>query len=138
MGEAYGSRWTTMQGRTINDDGYATDTFVKWCEGTAHLITENWIYGIERMQMKMRADAAHNKDSFPPETPAIWCSWCFPPEIAERDKVKAAGQASQSYKRHPNLIAKDEQAMRLESDPGYAERKKQKGKDTLSDILKGL
>ena len=87
------------------------------------------------MQMKMKADAAHNKDSFPPETPALWCSWCFPPEAAARDKVNTAGHAELSYKPHPDIKPRDRQGNLIEPSPEYKEKRLKAGNSHLKGIM---
>ena len=136
MGTTFGATWDSpkMKGRMVNDEGYASDQFIEWSIGTAHLVDENWAYGFERIVQKMRADIAHQRDPFPPQTPAIFCAMCFPPELTGNQITQAAGQASQSFKEHPNLIAKVEREKRIAADPEYAERKKKAGNETLSNL----
>lgn len=146
MGEIYGSRWTTTQGRIVNDDGFATDTFTNWCEGTAHLDAENWLYGLQRIDQKMRADAAHNRDSFPPETPAQWCSWCFPPEVPANQRVSTAGQSKISHTafddpdhpmNDPDSPSYVPKRIGIESDTHKAKRL-EKGNSAIKNMLEGL
>ena len=77
----------------VNDDGYASEQFVEWSVGTAHLTDENWRYGFDRVIMKMSADIAHQRDPFPPATPAIFCAMCFPPEVPAHLKDHTAGSS---------------------------------------------
>ncbi len=134
MGKTFGATWISQRGPMINAEGFATEDFIEWSLGTSHLTDENWTYGFERIVQKMRADIAHNRDPFPPSTPAIFCAMCFPPEEDPRYAAKAAGAASQSYKRHPNLVARDEQAKRIESNPGYDSDKKKARNDAMAEI----
>ena len=121
----------------VNNDGYASDQFIEWSVGTAHLTDDNWQYGFDRVIMKMSADIAHQRDPFPPPTPAIFCAMCFPPELTGNQITQAKGQASESFKPHPNIIANQAQKKRIAADPAYNERRKEKGKQTLS-MLKDL
>lgn len=136
MGKTFGAAWDSpkMKGRMVNDDGFASDQFIEWSLGTAHLTDENWAYGFERVIMKMRADAANAKDPFPPQTPAIFCCMCFPPPVAERDKVKAAGHAALSYRPHPDIKPRDHQGNLIEPSPEHKEKKRKVGNSHLNSI----
>jgi len=122
-------------GPMVNDEGYATEIFTEWCVGTQHLSDKNWQYGLDRVDMKMRADAANNKDSFPPSTAAIWCSWCFPPKS---DMAAAAGSAAESFKRAACLDARDKEKQLCIEDSGRKGRIKgarDKAMGSLKDLL---
>lgn len=109
----------------MEDEKYS-ENFMLWCEETASLTDDQWLEGIKAVERRIVADVAHNRDSWPPTAP-IFKAMCKPVSTT-------SGASAQSYKRHPNLIAKDEQALRIEADPGYSERKKQKGNETLSRL----
>ena len=138
MGKTFGPAWDTQRGRMVNDEGYASDQFVEWAEGTAHLTDENWHYGFERIKIKMMADLANNRDPFPPATPAIFCAMCFPPELKANQITQAAGQASQSFGKHPNLIARDKEERLAIEQPGRKERVNRAGNTALKNMMKDL
>lgn len=138
MLKAYGPLWSTPNGQMLTDDGYASQTFIDWAVGTERLTDENWAYGLMRMEEKMRAAAANNKDAFPPQTVVIWCSWCFPASPTGNQITKAAGQASQSFKKHPNITARDNEQKLIAADPGYTERKKEAGNSALKNMMESL
>ena len=109
----------------MEDNSY-TENFMLWCEETANLTDEQWLEGLAAVERRIVADIAHNRDSWPPTAP-IFKAMCKP--------VSTTGGASAaSFRKHPNLIAKEQQAKRIEADPGYAERKKKAGNETLSNL----
>jgi len=119
----------------LDDSGVPTDHFMDWCLATAHLNEKNWAYGFERVKMKMSADLANNKDPWPPSTPAIFVAMCFP----NRGEIAAAsGNAEASYKRHPNLVARDQEQTLCIEDSGRKGRINQahnKAMGQLKDLL---
>lgn len=130
----FAGKWESQQGLMTDSSGQATANFLEWYAATKDLTDKQWKYGLERVDMKYRADIAHQREPWPPSTPKMFHVMCFPPK-SEIDSC--AGQAAGSRKVHPNLIARDKSDRLAIEDSGFKERKKKAGNEALNN-LKGI
>ena len=112
------------------ENGQPTEHFLSWYEKTSKLTPTQWKCGFDRVERKITADIANDRDPWPPTTPGIFVAMCKPPKS---EQVGASGNAEKSFKEHPYIAEQKEQRARL-AQPGYKERIKTKGNQTLKNI----
>jgi len=130
----------------MTEDGKATPNYEEWYRETRQLSNKQWIYGFGRVERKITADIANDRDPWPPTTPAIFVAMCSPPKS---EAVGAEGAASVSHMnikdaRHPMNCKKlpdgrvnpeyVEPRKGIESD-SHKEKHLRAGNTALKDIL---
>ena len=129
MGQIFAAKWFSQNGQMMEADIF-TENFLHWCEETANLTDSQWLEGFAAVERRIVADIAHNRESWPPTAP-IFKAMCKPTSTT-------SGQSAQSFKRHPNLEAKDSEQKQIAVDPSYKERKKEAGKTALKNMMESL
>ena len=137
MTRTFGSKWDTQWGPMMID-GQATPNYLEWYEETISLTPTQWLCGFDRVGRKISADIAHDRDPWPPTTPAIFVAMCHPP----KSEVSAtAGQSAASFKNIrdiPEFQARAKEKNMIAADPSYKERKLEKGNSALKDMMDSL
>jgi len=135
MTKTFGSKWDTQWGPMMTEDGKATPNYEEWYRETRQLSNKQWVYGFGRVERKITADIANDRDPWPPTTPAIFVAMCSPPKS---EAVGEEGTAHKSFGKHPNLIARDKEERLAIEQPGRKERVNKAGNTALKDMLKDL
>jgi hypothetical protein len=114
--------------------GQPTINFLLWVEETSELSEHHWEEGFLRVKRKIIADAANDREPWPPSTPAMFIAMCRCKEMREaeiaeaKSKQEACGgaiaESRKTYVPKPKLI----------EDFTAKSQRRDKGNSALSDI----
>lgn len=128
----FSNKWTGTWGDIADANGVVTDNFMEWYHETESLTDKQWAYGMSRVEQKVNADIAHQREPWPPATPKMFCIMCNPPKS---EIAACAGQAAQSQKRHPNLVERDKRERLAIEHPESKGKAKKAGNDAVKSIM---
>ena len=130
MAEMFGPKWQTQWGEMADQNNQPTQHFLSWYQKTRKLTPSQWKCAFDRVERKITADIANDRDPWPPTTPGIFVAMSNPPR---NESVGASGNAEKSFKEHP-YIEEKRQERKMLAQPGFKERQRETGNKALNGI----